>query len=594
MRRRIAVPVRPNWGAGLSAPFKIIGSSKESARQYPILVIGALHISCIENFGAKSDTGSMSAILDFEAVRSEAAEDYLTLNSASPEGNIKERMRLGDLLIQAKLVTQEDVTRALAVQAEVGGRLGNGLVSIGAISQKVLDAFIHRMPTEPADIKATRIDPIDLLSLLMRIIYMDHLESVRQFIDAIKLPYNLVHDLIQMAIDRKLLQTLGTRESENLLDMKYTFTDAGQRWAQDAINQLRYTGPAPVTIEEFSEQVNLQKITNETITFDRIRGGLGDLTVEDSLVENVGPALNSGRAILLYGPPGNGKTSVALSFASVFTDVIYIPYAVIVEGQIMRIYDPSVHTVLTAPKSTNEGVMSFLRNEEYDVRWVPCRRPFVVTGGELTLEMLDLRYDATANYYEAPLHVKALGGCFVIDDFGRQLVSPKNLLNRWIVPLESRCDYLKLHTGKSFTIPFEELVIFSTNMEPEELMDPAFLRRLPYKIEVGGPSVDIFKRIFQKECERQSLAFSEEAFEFIVHKLVNEKGLELANFQPRFIIDQIVATCRFMGQQAHFEPRFIEYAIDNLRVRRHAPPPASPAPAPEAIAFPLPQERVAS
>jgi hypothetical protein len=573
-----------------------INNPRKSAKQYPILVIGALHLSCIEKFGDNPDTKAMSALLDFDVVRSEAAEDCLSLNSASPEGNIKERMRLGDLLIQAKLVTQEDVTKALAVQAEIGGRLGNGLVAIGAISQKLLDAFIHRMPTEPADIKATKIDPIDLLSLLMRIIYMDHLESVRQFIEATKLPYNIVHDLIQMAIDRKLLQTLGTRDSENLLDMKYTFTDAGQRWAQDALNQLRYTGPAPVTIDEFSDQVNMQKITNETITFDRIRGGLGDLTVEDSLIEHVGPALNSGRAILLYGPPGNGKTSVALSFAGVFADVIYIPYAVIVEGQIMRIFDPSVHTVLTSTPSSNEGVISFLRSEEYDARWVPCRRPFVITGGELTLEMLDLRYDATANYYEAPLHVKALGGCFVIDDFGRQLVSPKNLLNRWIVPLESRCDYLKLHTGKSFTIPFEELVIFSTNMEPEELMDPAFLRRLPYKIEVGGPRLEIFKRIFEKECERQALPFSEEAFEFIVHKLVEEKGLELANFQPRFIIDQVVATCRFMGEPAHFEPRFIEYAVDNLRVRRQAPPPPNPVPAhaPETIAFPSAQERVAS
>jgi len=506
-----------------------------------------------------------------------------TLNSVPPEGVIKERMRLGDLLIEAKLVTPRDVTKALEVQAEAGGRLGHGLVAIGAISQRVLDAFIHRMPTEPSDIKATKIDSIDLLSLLMRMIYMDHLESVRQFIDAIKLPYNIVHDLIQMAIDRKLLQTLGTRESENLLDMKYTFTEAGQRWALDALKQLRYTGPAPVTIEEFSEQVNLQKITNETITFSRIRDGLGDLTVEDSLVEHVGPALNSGRAILLYGPPGNGKTSVALSFASVFTDVIYIPYAVIVEGQIMRIFDPSIHMVLKPAPSNGDEVLSFIRHEEFDARWVPCRRPFIVTGGELTLEMLDLRYDATANYYEAPLHVKALGGCFVIDDFGRQLVSPKNLLNRWIIPLESRFDYLKLHTGKSFTIPFEELVIFSTNLEPEDLMDPAFLRRLPYKIEVGGPKLEMYKRIFEKECEKQGLTLSDEVFDFIVQKVVEEKGLELANFQPRFIIDQVVATCRFMGQAVHFEPRFIEYAIDNLRVRRHVPPPPPPAPTPEAI-----------
>jgi hypothetical protein len=192
----------------------------------------------------------------------------------------------------------------------------------------------------------------------------------------------------------------------------------------------------------------------------------------------------------------------------------------------------------------------------------------VLAGGELTLEMLDLRYDTGGHYYEAPLHVKALGGCFVIDDFGRQLVSPTSLLNRWIVPLESRVDYLKLHTGKSFSIPFEELIIFSTNLEPEDLMDPAFLRRLPYKIEISSPNQQNFKTIFCKESEKQGLTMTDEIFNYIVHKLKNEKKLDFAAYQPRFIVDQVVATCRFMGQPVHFEPRYLDYALDNLRVKR--------------------------
>jgi hypothetical protein len=482
------------------------------------------------------------------------------------------------LLIEAKLVTVEQVAKAVSLETELGGRLGDRLVATGAITQEVLDAFIHRMPLEPADIAATGIDASDLLSLLMKLIYTEHMETVRQFAEAIKLPYGIVLELVQMAIDRKLLQNLGTRDSDNLLDLSYTFTDAGRHWVLDALEQMRYTGPAPVTMQEFTAQINLQRITNETVTFERIRRALGDLTFEDSIVEHIGPALNSGRALLLYGPPGNGKTSVALSFASVFTDVIYMPYAVIVEGQIMRVYDPSLHIPLTPPTSHHDETLSFVRREEYDARWVPCQRPFVVTGGELTLEMLDLRYDRTANFYEAPLHVKALGGCFVIDDFGRQLVSPKSLLNRWIVPLESRFDYLKLHTGKTFSIPFEELVIFSTNLEPDDLMDPASMRRLPYKIEVAGPSLEIYTRIFQKECARQKLTPPDGLIDSIVYKITQEKNLELAAYQPRFIVDQVVATCRFMGQKPHFEPRFIDYAVNNLKVRRHSPPAQPSAP----------------
>ncbi len=478
---------------------------------------------------------------------------------------------MGDLLVQAKLVTLEQVTEAIDLQAQLGGRLGDRLVAAGAISQAVLDSFIHRMPAEPADITSMKIDTTELLGLLMKLIYVEHLEAIRQFVNTIKLPYNIVLALVQMAIDRQLMHAMGSRDPANPRDVSYAITDTGRRWVLDALNQSRYAGPAPVTLEEFTAQVNLQKVTNERITIDRIRNCLGTLTFNDSIIEQSGPALNSGRAILLYGTPGNGKTSVAMSFANVFSDVIYIPYAVIVEGQIMRVYDPSYHVSLSPAAPSQTDRLSFVRTEEFDARWVPCSRPFVLTGGELTLEMLDLRYDPSVNFYEAPLHVKALGGCFVIDDFGRQLVTPNNLLNRWIVPLENRFDYLKLHTGKTFTIPFEELVIFSTNLEPEDMMDPAFLRRLPYKIEVAGPSYDLYKRIFIKECARQSMTADDKLIESIAQKITKEKGLELAAYQPRFIVDQVVATCRFMGQPPHFEPRFVDYAVNNLRVRRHAP-----------------------
>jgi energy-coupling factor transporter ATP-binding protein EcfA2 len=476
---------------------------------------------------------------------------------------------MGDLLVGANLVTVEDVAAALARQAENGARLGDNLVALGAIDKHTLNAFLRRIPVEPADIAATGIDALDLLSLLMKLIYTGHLETCRQYVEALKLPYHIVAELVQMAVDRQLLRALGMRANQSPVDMGYAFTEEGKRWTIDSLEQVRYAGPAPVTLEDFTYQVNVQKLTNELVTFERILKAIGKLSFEDSIIEQSGPALNSGRAMLLYGPPGNGKTSFAHALGGVYSDVIYVPYAITVEGQIIRFHDPSIHIELN-PTEVNDEDLSFVRAQEYDARWVPCRRPFVSTGGELTLEMLDLRYDTTGHYYEAPLHLKALGGCFVIDDFGRQMASPTSLLNRWIVPLEGRVDYLKLHTGKSFSIPFEELVIFSTNLEPEDLMDPAFLRRLPYKIEIGVPSLEIYRRIFDGECALQNLPLPGEVFDYIVSKLKTEKGMNLAAFQPKFIVDQVVATCRFMGQTPHFEPRFIDYALNNLRVHRSA------------------------
>lgn len=479
-------------------------------------------------------------------------------------------MHLGELLVLTKHVTQAELAEALAQQRRQGGRLGDNLVALGAIGREGLEKFLAHTPAEPEDLYGTGVNPLDLLNLLLKHIYTTRLETVVQFVGAMKLPPQLVQELVRMAVARELLAAMGSSGST----IRYALSEQGRRLAQEALKTSQYIGPAPVSLESFCARVLLQKISTEQVSFASIRNALAGYDITDAFIRKIGPGLNSGRAMLLYGPPGNGKTSVALSFANVFNSVIYMPYAVMIEGQIMRVFDASVHMAVERDAGSTGSEFGGLRREESDARWVPIRRPFVVTGGELTLEMLDLSFDHVAGFYEAPLHIKALGGCFVIDDFGRQIVRPETLLNRWIVPMESRLDYLKLHTGKSFSIPFEALVIFSTNLNPEDLMDTAFLRRLPYKIEVGAPSRDSYRAIFEKLVREKGIPFTDEMFDIILRKVVIERGLELAAYHPRFIVDQVVAIARFMGTPPRFDAATIDYALDNLKVRPNAIPPS--------------------
>ncbi len=476
-------------------------------------------------------------------------------------------MLLGDILLARDLVKAGDIDKAVAHQKDNGGRFGDCLVAVGALTDEQLQAILSEAPASPKSIEDTGIAYGALLNLLLKTIYVQNLETPTQMSDAVKLPFNSIKQMVEDAIDRKLMSALGTADGGTLSEMRYSITEAGKRWAAEALDQSQYAGPAPVSLQAFHDRVGMQRITNERIDRDTIGESFADLTVPEEFVMRLGPAINSGRCILLYGPPGNGKTTIAQKIGAIFENVVYIPYAFEVEGQIIKVFDPAVHKeVPKASESSAEPAR--VRREEFDQRWVACYRPTVIAGGELTLDMLDLSFNPIAKFYEAPLHVKALSGTFIIDDFGRQRVSPEDLLNRWIVPLESRVDYLKLHTGASFQVPFDELVIFSTNLEPNDLMDGAFLRRIPYKLETEEPSVKDYSEVFNAVAEAQGLGLSKNVLSFIIKELKEEYGVPLAYVQPGFIVEQVLSACKYRGIAPTFNTAMAEDALRNLHVKR--------------------------
>jgi hypothetical protein len=472
-------------------------------------------------------------------------------------------MFIGDILLAHKLVTEADIAAALERQKDQGGRLGDTLIAMGKITAEDLEAVIHGAPSAPRSLEETGLDVAEALNLFVKAMYSGGVETPSTIADFLRLPHRVVQLLVLQAQERKLLAALGATGASVMSELRYALTERGKSWAQDALSQSAYVGPAPVSLSAFQERIKLQRITNERVDKAGVQDAFSKLIISDAFTHQIGPAINSGRSILLYGAPGNGKTSLAERIGAIFSDVVYIPYCFSVEGQIIKVFDPGIHNpAQSGTKAAGKGTT--LRREDFDRRWVACRRPFIVTGGELTLDMLDLSFNAQSKYYEAPLHIKALGGIFVIDDFGRQIVSPEALLNRWIVPLESRIEFLKLHTGKSFSLPFDELVIFSTNLAPRDLMDPAFLRRIPYKLEVPAPTQQEYRQIFRVVSKALGLEASDEIIELVISELRERNDFPLASFQPKFIVDQVKAACKFEGVPPGFRPDLVVMALGNL------------------------------
>jgi hypothetical protein len=471
-------------------------------------------------------------------------------------------MLLGDILVARGLCSAEDVSAAFKRQKKEGGRLGDNLIALGVVTIEQLRAVFSAAPSQPQSLEDVGLEEAEVLKLMIKTIHAENLESPAKIAEEIKLPFTIVGKLLKEADDRKFLEPLTNSGATTLANMRYTLTANGRSYAADALEQNHYVGPIPVSLDAFCERVIMQRITKERIDRETIKDSFADIVITKEFIEQIGPAINSGRSILLYGPPGNGKTSVAQRVGSIYQDIVYIPYAFHVDGQIIKVFDMGIHEPVQQVETGNRP--QTLRKENFDQRWVPCRRPIVLTGGELTLDMLDLQYSNTAKFYEAPMHIKALGGTFIIDDFGRQIVKPVDLLNRWIVPLESRVDYLKLHTGKSFQIPFDELVIFSTNLSPADLMDPAFLRRIPYKLPTEAPAPETLRTIFEKVAALHELTLTDEIFDFVMRELRENNDFPLACYQPKFVIDQVIDACKYDGVPPAFKHELVAMAMGNL------------------------------
>ena len=473
-------------------------------------------------------------------------------------------MLMGDILVAKGLIQKEDIKRALDYQRTNGGRFGECLVALGAVTAEQIAEVMAEVPAAPRNLGEIDVEPMLLLQLMIKGMYIESLETPSQIANSMKLPDAVVNELLGDAVDRKLLEIVGQAESSASLlsEMRYQLSQAGRSWAVESLDQNQYTGAAPVTLDAFTERVMRQRITNEWVTRDDIVQAFEHLVIPDRFVDRLGPSINSGTAILIYGPAGNGKTTIAEIIGGIFSNVIYIPYCFEVDGQIVKVFDPSVHKPINSEAVDGSAPPSILR-EPLDKRWVPCYRPMVITGGELTLDMLDLKFSEISKFYEAPLHIKAINGLFVVDDFGRQRAAPEDILNRWILPLSNRVDYLNLHTGKSFQVPFDELVIFSTNMHPADLMDPAFLRRITYKLETVEPPEDLYREVFENASRKANLELTDDIYQQVVDE-VRAHDAPLAYYHPVFIVGQVLASCKFAGIPPQFTKDNVHDAMLNL------------------------------
>lgn len=420
-------------------------------------------------------------------------------------------------------------------------------------------------PPQPRTLEDTGLNPVMMRDLLLKTMFRTNTDTATALSKQICLPITLTQELIDMCRKQGLVEATGTLHANSGGEMGFQLSDSGKARALDALSQSEYYGAMPVPLTVYREQVKRQSIRNIQLTRQQLLGAMGHLILPPDLIGNLGPAVSSGRSILMYGPPGNGKSSISNGIRDAIGDNIYIPRAVEYAGQVITVFDPIVHSPTPLPEEDPTALRK--RGTQFDHRYVYCERPTVITGGELSLDMLDLKYNATARTYTAPLQLKASGGVFIVDDLGRQAEPPQKLVNRWIVPLEENRDILSLQSGEKFEVPFDTLVIFSTNFHPNEIFDKAALRRIFFKIKIDGPNQADYLKIFQMVAKKRNMPLDEKALLHLLKVKYPTIDNIYANYQPIFLIDQMISICEFEGIPYQMTPELVDRAWSNMFVR---------------------------
>ncbi|MEE3360348.1 MAG: ATPase [Pseudomonadota bacterium] len=419
-------------------------------------------------------------------------------------------------------------------------------------------------PPPPKSLADMALPIVMMRDIVMKTMFRKNIATVRDLGVAIGLPTGITQELVDIARGQNLLEAMGTLNANSGNEMGYQLTDSGRARALEALAQSEYYGAMPVPLAVYREQVKRQSIKNVQITREQLTKAMGHLILPPTLLSTLGPAVGSGRSILMYGPPGNGKSSISNGIRDAMGDKIYVPRAIEYAGQVITVYDPIVHS---AAEEMLDDPTQLRRRNLFDSRYVLCERPTVITGGELSLDMLDLVYNPTARTYQAPLQLKSSGGIFIVDDLGRQAEPPQKLVNRWIVPLEEGKDILALQSGEKFEVPFDTLVVFSTNFHPNEIFDQAALRRIFFKVKIDGPNQEDFLKIFALVARKKKMQLCEKSLVHLLKKKYPTINNIYANYQPVFLIDQMIAVCDFEGLPYKMTPELVDRAWANLFVK---------------------------